>query len=423
VVAAVGDARAGLVATADAPLWSLTDAELEGLDADVSTLLAAAAARRVSLHAEMLARGLMTRTGAANPTAFLRGRDRLTGPVAARDARIAGFVAGPEGDPLAQALWAGAVNPDQAGAIAAVMKHAPRSATTPIRRRALAMLIGYAADYDADTLRGLGVSIWATLDPDAADAEEEARLLAQERRARRRRGFTGLVDSDGGVRIRGGLPEADWAVITTALSPLAAPRPTAADGPDARTGAQRNADALVELARRQLAAGDLPDDGGEPPQVVLTTTIDAVRDGDGHARLDDGTRLSTETARRMICGAILVQVLLDRAGVPLSVGRRERLFKRGIRRALAARDRGCAFPGCDRPVAWCEAHHIIAWQDGGGTSLDNGVLLCGHHHRLIHRGHWHIRLAADSHPEFLPPPWIDPDRRPLRNRAHDALLN
>ena len=423
VVAAVHHAREALVETAESPLWSLSDAELDQLDADTSAVLSAVTARRVAVHAEMLARGTMTRTGAATPTAFIRGRDRLTGPVAARDAKVAGFVAGADGDPLRAALWAGSVNADQAGAIVAVLDHAPASATTPVRRKALHTLVGYAAEHDADTLRRLGVSIWAALDPDAADADEEARLLAQERRARHRRGIVGLPDGDGGTRVRGNMPDADWAVVRSALSPLAAPRPTPADGPDTRTGAQRYVDALVELARRQLAAGDLPDDGGDPPQIVLTTTIDALRDGDGHARLDDGTRLSTDAARRMVCGAILVQVLLDKAGVPLSVGRRERLFKRGIRRALALRDRGCAFPGCDRPPAWCQAHHIIAWHDGGHTSLDNGVLLCGHHHRLIHQRQWEVVMAHNGHPNFLPPPWIDPDRKPLRNHAHDALLN
>ena len=80
---------------------------------------------------------------------------------------------------------------------------------------------------------------------------------------------------------------------------------------------------------------------------------------------------------------------------------------------------GCAFPGCDRPPGWCEAHHIRHWAAGGPTSLANGVLLCGAHHRLIERGDWEVRLAADGIPEFRPPPWIDPDRRPRRNHLHD----
>ncbi len=155
----------------------------------------------------------------------------------------------------------------------------------------------------------------------------------------------------------------------------------------------------------------------------MVATFDALRDGYGHVRLDDGSRLSITTARHLAREATLLHILLDKAGVPLSVGRRRRLFRSAIRRALTLRDRGCAFPGCDRPPAWCHAHHIFPWQHGGVTSLDNGVLLCGHHHRLIHNSPWQVVLAADGHPDFLPPPWIDPDRKPLRNHTHDAMLN
>ena len=92
-----------------------------------------------------------------------------------------------------------------------------------------------------------------------------------------------------------------------------------------------------------------------------------------------------------------------------------RLYTGKTRRLLELRDRGCAFPGCDRPPAWTQAHHIIAWSRGGPTTVDNGVLLCGHHHRLIHQGHWTVTIAHDGQPEFTPPEWIDPRRLPLRN--------
>ncbi|MFL6131015.1 MAG: HNH endonuclease signature motif containing protein [Mycobacteriales bacterium] len=111
--------------------------------------------------------------------------------------------------------------------------------------------------------------------------------------------------------------------------------------------------------------------------------------------------------------------MLGGAGQPLDLGRSRRLFTGPLRRALVLRDRGCAFPGCDRPPGWCEAHHIRHWAAGGKTSLGNGVLLCGTHHRLIERGDWQVRLAADGYPDFHPPPWIDPDGRPRRNHLHD----
>ena len=79
-----------------------------------------------------------------------------------------------------------------------------------------------------------------------------------------------------------------------------------------------------------------------------------------------------------------------------------------MRRALIARDKHCAFPGCGVPPAWCHAHHIAFWADGGPTSLPNLVLLCGHHHRLIHHTPWAVTIAEDGLPIFIPPPWVNP---------------
>ena len=102
----------------------------------------------------------------------------------------------------------------------------------------------------------------------------------------------------------------------------------------------------------------------------------------------------------------------------LDYGRSRRLITGALRRALVLRDGGCAFPGCDRPARWCDGHHVIAWQDGGSTCLENSVLLCGFHHRVIHRRRWSVRIAADGHPEFIPPAYLDPTRTPRRNIYH-----
>jgi len=117
--------------------------------------------------------------------------------------------------------------------------------------------------------------------------------------------------------------------------------------------------------------------------------------------------------------------VLNDDGVPLSLGRTERLVTPGLRRALVIRDQGCAFPGCGRPAAWCQAHHVIFWADGGTTDLSNLMLLCRFHHRHIHKGQWEAFIGDDGHPWFIPPTAIDPQRRPLpawggRGRAqHD----
>ncbi|WP_198165655.1 HNH endonuclease signature motif containing protein, partial [Rhodococcus sp. ADH] len=85
--------------------------------------------------------------------------------------------------------------------------------------------------------------------------------------------------------------------------------------------------------------------------------------------------------------------------------------------ALIARDRGCAFPGCSCVPAWTDAHHIRHWANGGPTVMNNLVLLCRSHHRLMHRksgfvGKWEIRIGADNKPWFIPPPSIDPQQQP-----------
>ena len=205
-----------------------------------------------------------------------------------------------------------------------------------------------------------------------------------------------------------------------ALDPLAAPRPAAADGPDPRPAGRRRADALVEVCRRALAAGTLPERGGDRPQIVVTVPLAALRDGLGSATLDDGTAISAGTARRLACDAAVIPAVLGSRSEVLDVGRARRLFTGPLRRALVLRDRGCAFPGCDRPASWCEAHHIRPWAAGGPTSLANGVLLCRHHHRLVEQGDWQVGLGADGVPEFRPPPWADPDQTPLRNHHHLA---
>ena len=103
--------------------------------------------------------------------------------------------------------------------------------------------------------------------------------------------------------------------------------------------------------------------------------------------------------------------MLGSAGQPLDIGRATRIVPQGLRRALILRDEGCAFPGCDRPPMWCDAHHIDHWADGGPTSLCNLALLCVHHHDRVHKDGWTIKMI-DGRPWFIPPAWLDPERRP-----------
>ena len=148
-----------------------------------------------------------------------------------------------------------------------------------------------------------------------------------------------------------------------------------AAGTRARPG-RRRADALVELARRALAGDTLPDSGGVRPLVVVTMTLDQLNeridaaglDRAGCAQIAGATvrePLSAGAARRIACDAGLIPAVLGGPSEVLDWGRARRTATSAQRRALALRDRGCTFPGCDRPPDWCEAHHTLGWEHGG----------------------------------------------------------
>ena len=128
--------------------------------------------------------------------------------------------------------------------------------------------------------------------------------------------------------------------------------------------------------------------------------------GKGAAELDFTGPIPAERARQLACDAGISRIITAGASQPLDVGRRTRTVPTQLRRALAARDRGCKFPSCDRPVAWCDAHHRRHWADGGPTVLANLVLLCRLHHTMIHQG-WSflafLRAARTRNPGQGPP--------------------
>jgi hypothetical protein len=112
-------------------------------------------------------------------------------------------------------------------------------------------------------------------------------------------------------------------------------------------------------------------------------------------------------------------MVLTSAGIPLDVGRCRRLVGAALRRALVARDSGCAFPGGDRDARWTDAHHAVPWSHGGPTSLANTLLACIFHHGQLHEPNgWTAFIAPDGLPTFIPPIHIDPQQRPQRNRYH-----
>ncbi len=171
---------------------------------------------------------------------------------------------------------------------------------------------------------------------------------------------------------------------------------------------QKRADAVLRMAEHFLATHQQGVRGlanGDKYQVILHLQAGASHDellaGDYfnshfNSHLDNGPPLAPDTVRRIACDAALVALAEDADGNILNVGRKSRTVPASIRRALNVRDRGCRYPGCchSRHV---DAHHIEHWCDGGETSLENLVLLCGYHHRLLHEGAYSIeKLAGDE---------------------------
>ncbi len=238
---------------------------------------------------------------------------------------------------------------------------------------------------------------------------------------RRRRRVTTFTGDDGMRGVRGVLPADQFAFFENELRRLAEAR-WLADHPDADnvpakelTCPQRNADALVDMARRSRQLGDNNDEplGSHVDVLVLIDheTLAAGLHEASRCELDDATPLSPTSARRLLCDANILTAVADRKPWNLNLGYSRRVATRKIRKALIARDRTCTAPGCERPHWMCEIHHIVPWAEGGRTDLDNLTLLCGRHHHLHHanetRRTKRVR-AADS--DALPPPDRSPDR-------------
>ena len=157
----------------------------------------------------------------------------------------------------------------------------------------------------------------------------------------------------------------------------------------------------------------LPDAGGHRPHVNVLIRLDDLENRARAGCLDFGGPVAPESLRMLCCDAAVVPVVMNGKGQPLDVGRSTRTIPDGLRRAVAARDRGCSHPGCGRPASWCEIHHLIPWEHGGETKLSNLARLCRVHHRQTHSTEWICRIR-DGLPQSIPPKWMDFEQEPRR---------
>jgi 5-methylcytosine-specific restriction protein A len=259
-----------------------------------------------------------------------------------------------------------------------------------------------APDYTPAELHTWGAALVEALDPDGDEPDDRPPAQVNELHLTR--------SAAGGGRLKGRFDDAAmFAAIATLIDAKAKPL----TGDDDRPAGQRQAEALAEVCGYVLDHGDVPDCGGHRPHLNVLVRLEDLENRARAACLDLGGPLTPESLRMLCCDATAVPIVLNGAGQPLDVGRATRTIPDGLRRAVAARDRGCAHPGCDRPPSWSECHHITAWQHGGPTALDNLVMLCRAHHRQIETTDWTVRIR-NGLPEFIPPAWIDATRTPRR---------
>jgi hypothetical protein len=401
--------RDALAEVVEQPTWSVSDTALPDLIQAADAAAAAVAEIGCRLVAEAHTRNIANQHGATSTAAWL---DRLTGcgrQEAGQVTRTARRLAG-RYELVRVALAAGKISLAKAHVIRVALDRLPTDLSTDTWDHAQTSMLEHAKVLDPKGLARVGLRLWEVIDPDTVDAHEQQLLEREEARARRSSWLTSRSE-DGITRFWLRTPELVGEAFLAILQAYAAPRRTDQAGPDTRPYPKRLGDAFEEWLSRQDPE-DLPDHGGLPATLLITTSADGEPKAGSTA---NGQLVSARTVSWLACTAWLTLMLLDDHGVPLKHGRTKRLFTLGQRLGFAVRDKGCIFPGCDRPPAWCEAHHIDSWSRGGPTDLTNGCLLCGHHHRLIHQGDWQVIMGTDRHPYVIPPEWIDPARQPLRN--------
>lgn len=273
-------------------------------------------------------------------------------------------------------------------------------------------------------------------------AHHVERLVSKYRRAKkqidaqnageqhRQRELTHYYDHDGCLVIRARVPAEQGELIVKALE-MALDKAFNNGDEEREHIAARRADALADIAQTYLNHNEETGTTADRYQVVVhvypegTRTADQVPSGQTpHSddcrhvtaespHIENGPHVTAETSRRVACDCSTVAIKESDTGEPLSIGRRSRSIPPAIRRALRLRDKGCRFPGCTN-TRYVDGHHIIHWADGGETSLDNLVLLCKHHHRLVHEGGFSCEKDKDGEIVFR-------DRRSQRLKELTAL--
>jgi hypothetical protein len=200
------------------------------------------------------------------------------------------------------------------------------------------------------------------------------------------------------------LPAAQGAVVARALDRLADAMPVMPGEDDPVHVDARRADALVALCSTRISNDPDPDRA----TVIVHAKLGEPRRGLSECEIEGGPVIHPDTARRLACNGRIQTVIEDQNGMPIRLGRIMREPPAWMVRQLRYRDRECRFPGCGSR-RFTQAHHIVWWERGGRTDLDNLVLVCSFHHRLVHEHGWSVKWITDGTTR-----WFQPDGRRYR---------
>src|SRR5438094_6473313 len=333
--------------------------------------------------------------GALSLTAWLRWKCKLSGGAAMERVEIARQL---EKLPQTEAAFAtGQVGFQHVAVLARTAEHVGAAAV----RKEEGRLLQAAQTMDPGQFTTVAKNFEHRVD--AAGALVEANHDYQ------RRYFHIAEPQDGLVRLDGVLDVEGGATLRTALQAFMKPVKD-----DARSYGQRSADALVELGRHG-GSGSKRDGSGPRPQLIIRASLDTVAGirGAPAGELEGGGTVPAETVQRYACDSAISRIT-GQGELEHELNHAARTLPASTRRALEARDRHCVFPGCTRPLNWCDGHHMVWWTRGGATALPNLALLCRPHHRMVHEENWRLAGEKDGRFTAIPPP------RPVMPQARSA---
>ncbi len=329
--------------------------------------------------------------GAGSLAAWIRHRCRIAPGEAQARARVAHAMATGPMTTTGEALRDGTISWRHAEVIERTLRDVPAER----RQEAERALQEPAKALDPMLLRRVGAELLHRLDADRADRAAVRRL--------ERRGLDLAETFDGMVAVSGLLDPVAGATVLAAVDAIVTP--TRGDTSDERSWAQRRADALTQICRSSLDAGDAPLGGGVRPHLSVIVDLAVLRKqpGCGTAELSWSGPITSEQARMLACDSGVSRIVTDGPGRVLDVGRVTRSIPPAIRRAVVARDRHCVASGCYASSQHCDVHHKVFWEDGGATSLANCVLLCRRHHGFVHLRGWTVAERDDGSQTLVPP--------------------